>query len=31
LPWSKKRGRLALVKLGELSNPTGLEPMWFDA
>jgi hypothetical protein len=27
----RERGRLALVKLGMLSNPTGSEPMWYDA
>jgi hypothetical protein len=31
MPWLKERGRLALVKLGVLSNLAGLEPMWYDA
>jgi hypothetical protein len=27
----RERGKLALVKLGVLSNPIGLEPMQYDA
>jgi hypothetical protein len=27
----RERERLALVKLGMLSIPTGSEPMWYDA
>jgi hypothetical protein len=31
LPWSRERGKLASVKRGMISNPTGLEPMRYDA
>jgi hypothetical protein len=31
LPWSKEGRRLAPMKLGGLSNPTGSEPMQYDA
>jgi hypothetical protein len=31
LPWSWEREKLASSKLGVLSNPTGSEPMWYDA
>jgi hypothetical protein len=31
LPWSRERGKLTSVKLGVLSNPTGLEPMRYNA
>jgi hypothetical protein len=27
----EEEGKLASVKLGVLSNPTGSEPMWYDA
>jgi hypothetical protein len=31
LPWSREREKLASAKFGVLSNPMGLEPMWYDA
>jgi hypothetical protein len=31
LPWSRERGRLATIKLGAPSKPTGLKPMQYDA
>jgi hypothetical protein len=27
----RERGKLAMMRLGALSNPTGLEPMRYDA
>jgi hypothetical protein len=29
LPWSRERGKLASLKLGVFSEPTGSEPMWY--
>jgi hypothetical protein len=31
LPWSRERGKLASLKLGVFSEPTGSEPMWYVA
>jgi hypothetical protein len=31
LPWLRKRGKLAMMKLGAPSKPTGLEPIRYDA